>query len=131
MVTRRCPLRRNDVDTDEGEGNAKAKLYKAHAEMCKTFASPTRLEIFDILRAGEHSVSELSRRTGVAQPTVSQHLNVMVQSGVLMRRKEGLNVYYRVANPKVVKAFELLREALLERLASIGSLAKDMGVKVP
>lgn len=124
-------MRRNDVDTDEGEGNAKAKLYKAHAEMCKTFASPTRLEIFDILRAGEHSVSELSRRTGVAQPTVSQHLNVMVQSGVLMRRKEGLNVYYRVANPKVVKAFELLREALLERLASIGSLAKDMGVKVP
>lgn len=53
------------------------KIYRLHAELCKTLANPSRLEILNLLREEEHSVNELTVLTGYAQATVSQHLAVL------------------------------------------------------
>src|SRR3990172_8815461 len=93
-----------------------SRLYIYHAEMCKVFSHPKRLHIINALRQEELSVTELSRRTGTAMSNLSQHLAMMRERGILASRKEGNVVYYRVADPKLIQAFDLLREILLEQI---------------
>jgi len=100
------------------------RLYEAHALICQTLANPKRLEIIDNLRRGERSVGDLAERLEVSQSNVSQHLTVMRQNGIVLARREGLNVYYRLASPKIVTACKLMREVLLERIRSEAMLAQ-------
>jgi len=100
------------------------KIYKLHAELCKTLANPIRLEILSLLRDGERSVSELTALTGVRQATISQHLAVLRQRRVVSTRKEGANIFYKIANPKIVEACDLIRTVLFEQLAEMENLVK-------
>lgn len=100
----------------KGSSQIEHELYRCHADMCKVFSHPTRLEILNTLREREMSVSDLVGRLGVAMGNLSQHLNMMKQRRVLVSRKDGNNVYYRLANPKMLKAFDLIRQTLLEQM---------------
>lgn len=100
-----------------------------HAEICKTFANPIRLEILSILRDGRRSVNEIAAVTGVRQATVSQHLTVLRQRGVVSKTRDGINVYYEVANPKITKACDLMREVLFENIAAIQEISPIKEVK--
>src|SRR3989304_5678863 len=84
------------------------ELYKCHAEMCKVFSHPTRLQILNALREREMSVSDMAARFQVTIGNLSQHLNMMKQRRVLASRKEGNVVFYRLANPKKPRGFDLL-----------------------
>ncbi len=97
-----------------------------HAEMCKVFTHPIRLRILDILREREISVSDLAERLGVTIGNLSQHLNMMKQRRVLVSRKDGNNVFYQLANPKMLKAFDLMREILLEQMKREGALVRHI-----
>ena len=61
-------------------------------------------------------MKELSDIVGVRQPNISQHLAVLRQRGVVTTRKEGVNVYYGVSNPKITQACELMKQVLVEQL---------------
>ena len=102
------------------------ELYECHAEMCKVFSHPTRLEILNVLREEEMSVSNLAGRLKVAIGNLSQHLNMMKQRRVLVSRKDGNVVYYRLANPKMLKTFDLIREILLEEMQRESLLVQHM-----
>ena len=93
-----------------------SRLDRLHADMCKVFTNPARIRILSLLRDGETSVGDLTAALGLAQPTVSKHLTAMRDRAVLTSRKEGSTVYYRLANPKVLRAFDLIRQALVESL---------------
>ncbi len=101
---------------EKHRSNIEQELYRLHADMCKVFSHPTRLQILNVLRAREVTVSDLAERLGIAIGNLSQHLNMMKQRRVLFSRKEGNNVYYRLANPKMLRAFDLIREILLEEM---------------
>jgi ArsR family transcriptional regulator, virulence genes transcriptional regulator len=62
------------------------------------------------------TVGTLSKKLGIRQAHLSQHLSILRQRGVVAARKDGLNVYYSIANPKIIKAYQLIREVLMERL---------------
>lgn len=102
------------------------ELYRCHADMCKVFSHPTRLAILNTLREEELSVSELAERLNVSVGNLSQHLNMMKQRRVLASRKDGNNVYYRLANPKMLKAFDLIREILFEQMERESILVRHM-----
>jgi len=102
-----------------------------HAEICKTLSNPIRLEILSRLRDGKKSVNEIASLTGVRQATVSQHLAVLRQRGVVSTRREGINVYYDVANPKITRACDLMREVLFEHIASMNEISpKEVMTKI-
>ena len=103
------------------------RLFALHAEVCKAMANPTRLKILDALRQGEQSVQALAKRLKVRKANLSQHLAILRQRGIAATRREGLNIYYRCANPKMLKACEILREVLLEQLAEGGRLIEHVG----
>ena len=98
------------------------QIYSYHAEMCKVFSHPKRLELIDLLREKEMSVGELSQRLGLAAANLSQHLAMMRERRVLVTRKEGNVVYYRIANPKLLQAFDMLREILFEQIRQDAAL---------
>src|SRR5512146_3582661 len=91
-------------------------LFELQSEVCKTLASPKRLEIINALKEGEKTVGELVEILGVPKANVSQHLAVMRLTGILKSRREGVSIYYRIANPKVAQACTLMREVLTEQM---------------
>lgn len=92
------------------------ELFALHSEICKTLGNPKRLEILNALQGGEVSVGELVRKLRFPKANVSQHLAMLRSRGVVSARRDGLNVYYRVTNPKIIRACNLMREVLAERL---------------
>ena len=94
------------------------ELYKIHAELCKVFSNPTRLEILNLLRDKEMSVTLLIEKTKLSQANISQHLSIMKSKGIVISDRKGKNIYYRLTNPKIIKAFDIIREVLSERLRS-------------
>lgn len=99
-------------------------LYELQSEVCKTLASPKRIEILNALKEGEKTVSELVGILGVPKANVSQHLAVMRHKGILKSRREGINIYYSVASPKVLQACTLMKEVLTEQMTEKGRLAE-------
>jgi len=87
-----------------------------HADMCKVFSNCVRLEILNLLREGELTVSKLVDKSGLTQVNISQHLSIMKSKGMVTSKRKGLNIYYKLSNPKIIKAFDIIREVLSERL---------------
>ncbi|MEK6691164.1 MAG: metalloregulator ArsR/SmtB family transcription factor [Nitrospirota bacterium] len=103
-------------------------IYEMHASVCNIFSNPKRLEIIDLLRNGEKSVNELSRLMDIPQTNLSQHLSLMRQKGILETRRDGVNIYYSITNPKVMKAFDIMREVLLEQLSRTEKMLKRIKI---
>ncbi len=92
------------------------QLFDMHAEVCKTLANPKRLEIIYALKDGELSVGDLVEELGIPKANVSQHLAMLRQRGVVLSKREGVNVYYRISSPKIIEACALMRDVLMDRL---------------
>ena len=92
------------------------ELYKLHAEMCKVFSNPIRLEILNLLRDREMSVTEIIDKSKLSQANISQHLSIMKSKGIVISERNGKNIYYKLSNPKIIKAFDIIKEVLTERL---------------
>ena len=102
------------------------RIFQLHAVICQNLANAKRLEIIEHLRDGERTVGDLAAALGISQPNVSQHLAMMRRAGIVLARREGLNVHYRIASPKIVKACALMREVLLEHLEAGAQLAEAL-----
>lgn len=91
-------------------------LYQMHANICKTFTAPVRLMIIEQLQSGEKTVTELEQALGIRQATLSQHLGLLREKGIVVTQRQGHNVYYKISNPKILKACKLMRDVLLEQI---------------
>ena len=77
------------------------------AEILKALGQPTRLKIVDFLRDGERCVCEIFPAIGEEQSNTSRHLNMMVSSGILFRRKEGVKIFYALKHPEILEIVDL------------------------
>ena len=107
-------------------GDVSRSIYEHHAEMCKVFSNATRLMILNILRESEMTVAAIAEKLGVPLGTVSPHLLMMKQRRVLLSRKQGTQVFYRLANPKMLQAFDLIRVILYEQMKQAGLLTREL-----
>ena len=101
-------------------------LFEHHAEVCKIFSHPKRLRIIEALRDEELTVGQVVGRLSLPKANVSQHLGILRQKRVVMTRREGLNIYYRIANPKIIQACDLMRQVLVEQLEEGERLVKRL-----
>ena len=83
--------------------------YQRTAVLGRALADPKRLCVLESLAAGELSVSELSTRVGCQVPNMSQHLAVLRSAGLVATRREGTTVFYRLSDPRVLEAYQLLQ----------------------
>ena len=110
---------------DQAHRAFKDRLYGQFARIGKTLSSPHRLEILELLAQGERTVDSLATELGLSLANTSQHLQGLRQAVLVDSRKEGLFVFYRLADPAV---FELLRaiHAVAERqLADLARLVDE------
>lgn len=103
------------------------ELYEIHAEMCKVFSNSTRLEILNLLRNRELSVTELMKKTKLSQANISQHLSIMKSKGIVASNRKGKNICYKLTNPKIIEAFDIIREVLVEKLNRNRKTIKRLG----
>ncbi|MBI2979717.1 MAG: winged helix-turn-helix transcriptional regulator [Chloroflexi bacterium] len=98
------------------------QLYSYHAEMCKVLSHPKRLELINTLRDKEMGAGELGERLRLSPANLSQHLTMMKERHILTSRKEGNAAYYRIADSRLLEAFDLLREILFEQIRQDAAL---------
>ena len=98
------------------------QIYHYHAEMCQVFSHPKRLEVINVLRDGEMSVTELAQKLELTIGNLSQHLSMMKERHILLTRKEGNMVYYRILNPKLIRCFDMMREMLFDQIKQDAAL---------
>lgn len=100
----------------------KSALYEQFARLGKALASPARLELLDLLAQGERSVEDLAREADLSVANASAHLRVLSGAQLASARKEGVRVYYRLADPAVFRLWTALRETGERQLADIERL---------
>lgn len=88
------------------------EVYKLKAQVVKALAHPSRLLMVDALSEGEKCVCDLQQLVGADLSTVSKHLSVMKNAGIVTDRKEGLKVYYRLRVPCILRFFDCVEAVL-------------------
>jgi YHS domain-containing protein/DNA-binding transcriptional ArsR family regulator len=91
------------------------EVFQLHADLLKAFAQPRRLEIINLLRTQELSVTAMQEMLALPQANLSQHLQVLRKQGVVLDRREGKQIFYRLAHKNFRKANDLLRDVLIKR----------------
>jgi len=93
------------------------KLYQRRVDILKALAHPSRLLIVDVLHdRGELCVCDLEKVVGSDQSTVSKHLSILKQSGIIDLRRDGKNSMYRLARPCVMDFFTCIEQVMKENL---------------
>ncbi|MHA1237840.1 MAG: ArsR/SmtB family transcription factor [Candidatus Odinarchaeia archaeon] len=100
-------------------------LIQLEAKFLKAISHPIRLKILHFLLSGEKCQCEIIPEIKKSQPTVSQHLQKLVEAGVLTSRKDGQKIFYAIKSPKIPMIIKLINETLEEELKrAVKSLAK-------
>lgn len=105
-------------------GNHQAHLIKA--AFLKVLAHPLRLRILELLGQSEQSVGQFTQVLSVDQPTVSRHLGILKQGGLVATRQDGASVIYRLQNEETVQLLERLTELLRRKLRVDQELLKSV-----
>lgn len=101
-----------------------ADLAEMIAARLRVIGDPTRIRILDLLRDSELSVASITERLETSQQNVSKHLGILLQAGIVGRRKEGTTSYYRVADETVYGLCEQVCGGLAIRLSELNALVE-------
>jgi len=80
------------------------------AAIARALADPKRLCVLERLADGERSVSDLSREVGCQVPNMSQHLAILRTAGIVVSRRDGNTIFYRLADEQVLEIYRLLQQ---------------------
>lgn len=94
------------------------------AEMMGVLSNPKRLGILKVLGTNEMTVGEIASRVGIELQNASQHLRIMKAHGIVLSRREGQAVHYRLAMPVIAECCDLVRQAILENAETTRNLLK-------
>ena len=108
-----------------GKRDFKDRLYAEFARIGKATASPHRLEILEVLAQGERTVESLATETGLSVANASRHLQQLRQAQLVLTRREGLFVHYRLTGPEVVGLVLALRHTAEQNLAEVDRVVRD------
>ena len=117
--------------------NAKRDIFTNLARIGTALSSPTRIEFLELLAQAERNVEQLANLTGTTVANTSQHLQKLRQAGLIVGRKEGLYVFYRLAGDQVVGLLSALGQvgeaylAEVERIVRLYLAQKDDLEPVP
>jgi DNA-binding transcriptional ArsR family regulator len=106
-------------------------IFEMQAEFCRAMSSALRLEIVHLLREAPMQVNELAEATGQPQPTISRNLNKLRRAGVVAGHRIGHGVWYGIANPKISKVCDLMRQVLLEEAQLRSELLQTINDESP
>jgi rhodanese-related sulfurtransferase len=108
-----------------GEHARKMALYEQFSRVGKALANPARLELLDLLAQGERSVEELAETAGMKVSNTSAQLRTLAGAGLVASRRDGVRVYYRLADQQVSAFVSRVQEFAASRLAETEQAARN------
>jgi rhodanese-related sulfurtransferase len=103
----------------------KDRLYGQFARLGKALGNPYRLELLDLLAQSERTVESLAAETGATLANISQHLQILRNTGLVTARKDGLFVHYRIADPAVSTLCDSLRTVAERQDAELDRIVRE------
>ena len=110
------------IDVENEQPGFKQRLFAQFARVAKAAANGNRLELIEYLDQSERSVEQLSQVSGLSVANTSQHLQQLRQAGLVIARKQGQRVYYRLSGPDVTELLAALRNTAQRHLAEVDRL---------
>jgi len=105
--------------------NLTQEIAVLHAELCSALAEPTRLLVLYMLAEEPCNVSELTQKLAIPQPSVSRHLRVLREGGLVRTTRQGQSVLYELTDRRVIDALDLLRGVLRDRIQRSANLIEE------
>ena len=106
--------------------NLRAEIDRLHAQVCNGLADPNRILILYTISENAYNVSDLAKTVELPQSTVSRHLKILRDRGMVTAQRDGQSVFYALADDRIIQALELLRAMLASSLESQGELARSV-----
>lgn len=101
------------------------EISQLEANFCAALSDPIRLLILYALNETPHNVTELSNELGVNQPTVSRHLKILRERGLVNTVRSGTTITYRLSDPRLIQALDIMRAIMRDRLAYQSNLINE------
>lgn len=98
----------NKISIETMKSPLPQEAYQKNAHIYKILANSKRLEVLNILKRGETSVENLLDITGMSKANLSQHLALLRHNGLVQTKRTGLNVSYRIVDPRIVEPCKIL-----------------------
>jgi DNA-binding transcriptional ArsR family regulator len=98
------------------------ELAELIAARMRVIGDPMRIRILDLLRGGELSVGQITERVGTSQQNASKHLGILLQAGIVGRRKEGTTSLYRVVDQSIFELCEQVCGGLAQQIAGLSAV---------
>ncbi len=91
------------------------QTFESAADLFRVMSAPMRLKIINCLCDGEKNVSYLLTKVNTTQPNMSQHLNTLYQAGILGKRREGVQIFYHIADQRIVSICEAVCHEIVSK----------------
>jgi ArsR family transcriptional regulator len=98
------------------------EINSLHADFCSALADPTRLLLLYALAEAPRNVSELTHELSQPQPTISRHLKILRDRGLVTATRQGTMVQYSLTNHRIIDALDILRSVMRDRIEYRASL---------
>jgi ArsR family transcriptional regulator len=102
----------------------KEEVTRLHAQICSGLADPNRILIIYCVSDSPKNVTEIATRLELPQPTVSRHLKVLRERGILRAERDGQNIIYSLGDQRIVQALDLLRATMADALKDQAALVQ-------
>lgn len=104
------------------------EIFELQADVCAALSNSRRLQILNCIKDREKSVSHMIDEIGINKANMSQHLTILRQKGLVLARRDGTQVFYRLASPRISEACSIMREVLVETLREKERIAHQLRV---
>ena len=105
----------------------KDEVHQLHAQLCNGLADPLRILILYSLANGARHVNELAEKTNAPQPTVSRHLKILRERGLVVSERSEQYIHYSLADKRVIDALDLLRAVMADGLKKRAEVVVQAG----
>jgi DNA-binding transcriptional ArsR family regulator len=106
--------------------NLTQEIAELHANLCSALADPTRLLLLYMLGEQPSNVSELTQKLAIPQPSISRHLRVLRDGGLVRASRQGMNVLYELTDHRIIEALDLLRAVLRDLIQHSANLMDEL-----
>ncbi|MBP8150887.1 MAG: helix-turn-helix transcriptional regulator [Xylophilus sp.] len=98
------------------------QVLKRAADLFRLMSAPMRLKIISALCQSEKNVTELLACVATTQPNMSQHLKTLYKAGILGKRRDGVQIYYHIANPHVTALCRAVCSQVATDMGAVGEV---------
>jgi len=104
------------------------EITQLHADFCSALADSTRLILLYALADGPRNVTELTQELGHPQPTISRHLKILRDRGMVAATRQGTMVQYAIADRRVIDALDILRSIMRDSIQKRASFIEEVAI---